>query len=219
MKISKTAWLILGIGIFVIAVASLYVVYFQQGREQERLNDSLSVAQQTLPKLASEKDDWGRQLTQLGSQLARLKSELARATSLLAESKTSFPKSVESIEYDERLFKIADDWGLEITSLTASEPGDKKVEVEVGDIKVEDVTYFVTSFTVDVKGEVTDILDFINTIATSEYFTTATVELVSIDVPEPLSREERGNLTAGEIEEAERPSATITLVIYGYKGE
>jgi len=207
MKISKTAWLILGIGIFIIAFASLYVVYFQQGREQERLSDSLSVAQQTLPKLASEKDDWERQLTQLGSQLARLKSELARATSLLADSKTSFPKSVESIEYGERLFKIADGWGLEIIRFTASEPGDQKVEVEVGDIKVEDVTYFVTSFTVDVEGEVTDILDFINTIATDEYFINATVVEVDMVVPELASEEE------------EEPSATIKLDIYGYKGE
>jgi len=207
MKISKTAWLILGIGIFVIAVASLYMVYFQQGREQERLNDSLSVAQQTLPELASEKDDWERQLTQLGSQLARLKSELARATSRLADSKTSFPKSVESIEYGERLFNIADGCDLVITEFTASEPGDKKVEVEVGDIKVEDVTYFVTSFTVDVEGEVTDILDFINTIATDEYFINATVVEVDMVVPELASEEE------------EKPSATIKLDIYGYQGE
>ena len=207
MKISKTAWLILGIGIFVIAFASLYLVYFQQGREQERLSDSLSVAQQTLPKLASEKDDWERQLTQLGSQLARLKSELARATSRLADSKTSFPKSVESIEYGERLFNIADGCDLVITEFTASEPGDKKVEVEVGDIKVEDVTYFVTSFTVDVEGEVTDILDFINTIATDEYFINATVVEVDMVVPELASEEE------------EKPSATIKLDIYGYQGE
>lgn len=207
MKLSKTAWLILGIGIFVIAFASLYMVYFQQGREQERLNDSLSVAQQTLPKLASEKDDWERQLTQLGSQLARLKSELARATSRLADSRTSFPKSVESIEYGEELFRIADGCDLVITEFTSSEPGDKKVEVEAGDIKVEDVTYFVTSFTVDVEGEVTDILDFINTIATSEYFASATIELVNMDIPEPVAEGE------------EKPSATITLVIYGYQGE
>ena len=216
MKISKTAWLILGIGIFVIAVASLYMVYFQQGREQERLNDSLSVAQQTLPELASEKDDWERQLTQLGSQLAQLKSELAQATSRLADSKTRFPKSVASIEYGERLFRIADGCDLVITEFTSSEPGDKKVEVEVGDINVEDVTYFVTLFTVVVESKdagysdktiVDNMLDFINTIATSDYFASATIELVNMDIPEPVAEEE------------EKPSATITLVIYGYKGE
>jgi len=192
MKLSRTAWLILGIGVFIITFASLYMVYFQQGREQEQLDDSLLAAQATLPTLVSEKEGWE-------SQLTRLKSQLARATSLLADSKTSFPKSVESIEYDEELFKIADGWGLEITSLTASEPGDKKVE---------DVTFSVTFFVVDVEGEVADILRFINTIATSEYFASATIELVNMDIPEPT--------TDGE---EEKPSATITLVIYSYKGE
>ena len=52
MKLSKTAWLILGIGIFVIALGSLYIVYSQQGDEREQLNDSLPAAQATLPKVA-----------------------------------------------------------------------------------------------------------------------------------------------------------------------
>jgi len=36
MKLSKTAWLILGIGIFVIALGCLYMLYSQQAGEQEQ---------------------------------------------------------------------------------------------------------------------------------------------------------------------------------------
>jgi hypothetical protein len=149
---------------------------------------------------------------------------------------------VESIEVDELLFGIAWDWGLEITSLTASEPSDLKVavEVETEDIEVEDVTYLVTSFTVDVKGKapesdlkteeykayidkaVDDILNFIHTIVTHRDFDTATVELVNIVIPDPISEEEKEGLTEEQIEEREgmqAPSATINLVIYSYKGE
>jgi len=203
------------------------------------------VAQDTLPTLVSEKEDWESQLTRLESQLTRLKSELAQAVSLLNRTAASFPESVESIEYDERLFKIADNWNLEITTLTASEPTDKVVE---------DITYSVTSFAVDVRGEVANILDFINAIVTSEDFTCATAELVNINVPELLTGAEKEAITKRftgglleelakedlteikrkellkalaealaaaeeEIEELEMPSASIRLVIYGYKGE
>ena len=244
-RLSKTGWLILGIGIFVIALVSLYMLYSRQGDEQEQLNDSLLVAQATLPRVVSEKEDWQRQLTQLGSQLTQQESQLAQATSLLDTTQASFPESVESIEYDEELFRIADNWDLEITTLTASEPGNEEVE---------DITFSVTSFTADVKGEVANILGFINTIVTSEDFTSATAELVNINIPEPLTEAEKEAIKEGltkeimeelseeelteeereellealaaalaeaeeEIEELEMPSATIELAIYGYQGE
>ncbi len=194
-RLSKTAWLILGIGIFVIAMGSLYFLYSRQGGEQGQLNDSLSVAQATLPGLVSEKEDWESQLTQLESQLTQWESQLSQAVSLLDTTQASLPESVESIEYDEELFRIADGWRLEIINLTASESRDKEVQVEVEDIEVEDITFLVTSFTVDVRGEVNDILGFINTIVTSEDFTCATVELVNINIPEPLTEEEKEAIT------------------------
>ena len=210
LRLSKTAWLILGIGIFIIAFGGLYMLYSQQDNEGKQLDDSLLAAQTTLPKVTSEKEDWERQLTQLESQLTQLDSQLTQATSLLAQRKMSFPESVESIEYDERLFQIANGSGLEITTLTASEPGDETVEVEVEDIEVEDITYSVTSFMVNVKGKASElpfeteealqnyidvtvdkILAFITTIVTDKDFTTATVELVNINIPEPLTDEEK----------------------------
>lgn len=87
------------------------------------------------------------------------------------------------------------------------------------DVEAEDVTYLITTFTVKVKGEVADILEFIDTIVTHSDLTTATIELANINVPEPLTEEEKEALTEEEIEEKETPSATITLVIYAYKGE
>ena len=205
MKLSRTAWLILGIGIFVIAFATLYMVYSRQSGEQEQLNSSLSAAQAQLPKLIAERGD-------LEDQLSQWESELAEATLSLNKSKAEFPKSVESIEYDEALFDIADGCDLEILSLTASKPRDKKVE---------DITYATTTFVVKVEPAesppdplttayideaVANILDMVNTIATSEQFTSATAELVNINIPEPE-------------EEGKKPEATIRLVIYGYQGE
>jgi len=235
MKLSKTAWIILLVGIFIIAIGSLYWLYLQEGPKQEELNAQLSAVQAQLPKLAEQR-------ASLESTLTELEDKLAQVTSQLKTAKAAFPALVESIEVDELLFGFADTWGLEITSLTASEPRDQKVKVEVEaeDVEVEDITYLVTSFTVDVQGKapesdlteeeykayidkaVDDILNFINTIVNHRDFDTATIELVNIVVPEPLSEEEKEELTEELIEEREGievPSATINLVIYSYKGE
>lgn len=203
MKLSKTAMLILGIGIFVIVLASLLWVYLGQRDERAALDDSLSAAEATLTRLTSEK-------TGLESQLSQLESELAQATVLLSTAKLNFPHPTESIEVDEKLFMVADSWNLEVTGLTSSAPTEEEVE---------DVVYSVTSFTVTVEGiegEVTemvaDILGFTNSLANDAYFDNATVKLVNVEVPEPKPEGE-------EEEEEEKPSASINLVFYSYQGE
>jgi len=205
MKLSRTAWLILGIGIFVLAFGSLFVGYSRLSGEQGEVEDELSSAQELLPQLVSQKEYWA-------SQLSQLESQLTQATSALNESKARFPKEVESIEYDEELVLLAHDCDLEIASLTASEPRDK----EVGEI-----TYTVTLFEVEVRAAgsppdlltksyidnaIANILVFINTIATGEYFNAANIELVNIEAPEADT-------------EGEKPSAIITLMVYSYQGE
>ena len=208
IRLSRTAWLMLGIGIFVIASGSLYALYSQQESEQRQLNDSIGAAQATLPGIVSEKEDWESQLTQLQGRLAEVESELAQAESLLDKTRANCLRPVESIEYDERLFKLAGDWKLDIIRLTASEPSS---------IEVEGINFLVTSFTVDVKGEVVDILEFITRLTMDESFNTTGVELVNIQVPEPLTEQEKAGKTQAEIDKALIPSATIKLIIYGYQ--
>ena len=213
MKLSKTAWLILIIGIFVLASGSLYWLYLQEEREQQELSQTLSNTQTTLPVLAAEK-------AHLESTLTELEDRLAQVTSQLKTAKAVFPNtSVQSIEVDELLFGIADDSGLEMMVITATAPSEHQVQVEVEDIEVEDVTYLLTSFTLQLKGQIADILGFVDTVVNHSDFTTATVELVSITVPNPVSENERMELSEGEIKERETPFVTIKLIIYTYKGE
>lgn len=213
MRFSKTAWLILIIGIFVLASGSLYWLYLQEEREQQELSQTLSNTQATVPVLAAEK-------AHLESTLTELEDRLAQVTSQLKTAKAVFPTaSVQSIEVDELLFGIADDSGLEMMVITTTAPSEHQVQVEVEDIEIEDVTYLITSFTVQLKGQVADILGFVDTVVNHSDFTTATVELVSITVPNPVSENERMELSEDEIKERETPFVTIKLIIYTYKGE
>ena len=209
-KLSRTAWLVIGIGIFVIAFAALYMLYNQQNSEKRRLEDSIVVAEGTTAAVATEKRDAESQLTKLNGQLTQVKTNLTQAWSELNSSMVYFPETVESIEYGERLFYIADGWDLKIISLTCSEP---KLE------EIEDISFSITSLVINVRGLTGNIMGFINTVATDADFTNATVELVDIRVPGPLTDEEKAELTEEQLEEIGSPSATINLTIYGYREE
>jgi hypothetical protein len=161
----------------------------RQSGDARQLEDNLSVTQNLLTKLISEKED-------LDSQFALLENQLDEAESLSIISKANFSKAVMSIEYDEEIFSIANDCNLEIMSLTASEPRD---------VAIAEIIYDTTRFEAEVRGNVADILSFINDIVMGGYFTTATVEMVNLEVPEPG--------------EGESPSAVIKIIIYSYEGE
>lgn len=236
MRLGRTSWIILGIGILIVAAVSLYMVYRGQVSEQASLNDDLSQETATLHLLALERLSLEGELAQLESDLTELQGEtgqleaemsqleaelsqleaeleqaVAQAILLLNEAKAKFFSSVESIEYDEVLFGFARDANLEVAGLAMSEPTD---------IDVEGVTCVTTSFTVTVRGEVADILNFVNTIVTDEAFKTAILEPFNMAVPEPLTDKEkedieetiRTELTAEAIEEATAEAEALLTI-------
>ena len=194
MKLTRTTWLILALGVFVIAFASLFVVYSRQASQQKDLKSSLAEAEASYPQLAS-------QIKNLESQLAQRQSEVAAALLNLSQAKAKFPRSVRSIDYYQRLLAIADDCDLNVTSLMASQTRQQKTD---------SVTYLVTTFLVAVRGDMASILDFVHTLATREDFTSATVTVVSINIPQPPTGQ------GGIPQESE---ASITMDIYAYPGE
>jgi hypothetical protein len=173
MKPSNKVWIIVGIGIIVVLLVILFTVYFGDGREQEDLNNRLSAAQTLSTTLTNQKED--------------LENKLAQAKSLLATSQVQFPKAVESIEYGEYIFEIADSCNLQLNSLAFPKPVTKTEG---------SVTYSVVSLSLPVSGELEDIFEFIDIINTDDRFVSTQVNSVNLGV-------------AGG-------SATISVDIYGY---
>jgi hypothetical protein len=178
MKLSKKVLLIVVIVIFAVALGVLFSIYSGQNGERAQLNERLSLSQTLLPGLIDNRE------TQ--------EDELTQAESLLAANQAQFPESVESIEYGDDLFEIADDCNVSLTALTASKPAGKTVGT---------VTYSISSFTVVVHGSIDNILEFIYALRTGDDFQLPwSAEVNSV----------KANVSGG--------SANINLVIYGYKG-
>jgi len=178
MKLSKKATLIVIIVVFAIALGVLFYIYSGQNKERADLNERLSFAQTLLPGLVDNRETREDQLTQ--------------AESLLAAGQAQFPETVESIEYDDDLFEIAEDCNVSLTKVTASKPTGKAIGA---------VTYSMSSFVVVVHGGIDNIMDFIYAIRTGD------------DFQLPWSAEVTGikiNVSGG--------SAEVNLIIYGHKG-
>jgi hypothetical protein len=219
MKLSKTALLVLGIGIFILGFAVLFTMYSGQSGEREQLNSRMATTQGLLPELIAEKDD-------LTGQVAQWETELDKLRVALDKSEGRFPKSIESIEYDEIFFKMASDCGLMIMELTAVEPWDENVKgtdityaVGTAEVKVQNTELTPTTvggFEVYADETVDKVLEFIHLLAASDDFNVSTIRLVTI---ENLDAPDENTLESAETDAAKRdlaPEATIQLLIYGF---
>ena len=173
MRLSKKIGIIVGIGIIVVLLVVVLNTYFQQVREKQALNEQLDAAEVLSIKLDTDKED--------------LEDERAQAQSLLGRSQAEFPQTVESIEFGEYIFEIADDCNVTLASLNFPKPSAKTEG---------SVAYSVVSLSLPVSGALEDIFEFINTIKTDDRFASTQVNSVSL------------NVGGG--------SATISVDIYGY---
>ncbi len=193
MKSNRILGFILA-GIIIIALAGAGFLYVADMKEQDRhdaLNSEIASNQAQITRGAE-------QIKEKEAEAFTLATRLAEAKALLAQ--TGFRSSAESIEYDRLLFQIAADTQLLVKSINAT---------PAQDMKEGNVIYQQTTFTVSLEGlapgvifstpvdstsyidgVVDNILEYINTLATSPDFDTAQVQSVSISAPEPMTEEE-----------------------------
>ena len=213
MKLGKTSWLILGIGIFVISFAGLGVIRSQQLDKQVRLGQELSLVEMRLDKF---------QLEQLHSQQNELEEQISQSISQLEAARAALRQPIESIEVTDVLFEIAESCGVEITGVTS--PG-------IASEELEGISCPVIRLNIEVEGDVPNLLSFV--IKLNDDFATGVVESVGIGVQGSVEEEIEGEQIGEETEEeqaeeeigaegiegeAEKSSADIKLIVYSYQG-
>ena len=206
MRISKLTWIILGVGVFAIGLGALYMLYNQQITQQKSLTEQIAAAQASLSKASADRAGTQNQLGQIQSDVAKLQDDLAKARSQLATAGSGMPKTVESIEYAEKLFTMAQGLNLEVTSFTSSEPGSTQIQ---------SLSFGSTVFTINVKGATGNVLALVDAIAKSSDFTSASVELVDMKKTDPKIIQEFIDVEPKVIPQF---IGTINLSIFSYKG-
>ncbi len=169
MKLSKTTWLVIAIGIFVVAGLGLGMVRSQQLDQQSQLNEKLTLAQSNLE---------GVQLEKLSSRQAELEKQLSQATPQFEEVKAILSQPVDSITASSILFDIAKAHDLEVTEVTSPGPASDSLE---------GVTLSVLSLTGKVEGDVSNLVSLVTKLNSS--LTTGVIKSIEITVLETTSGE------------------------------
>ena len=170
MKLSKTSLLILTIGIFVIAFASLGAARSQKIHEQNQLGEEISLTGLRLSKL---------QLEELSSQQKELEERLSQTLSQFEAAKAMLSQPIRSIAASQSLFDIAKACGVEITGINSSGLTTEELEGTI---------YAVLPLAVKVEGDVSDLLSFITKL--NDNLVTSTIKSAQISVSD-IDGEER----------------------------
>ena len=164
MKLSKTSWLILAAGIFIVVFASLGIARSQQLQEQEQLDDELTVAEMRLNKF---------QVKQLRQQQDELQKQLDESTMQLTADKDKLRQTIDSINVTDEFFEIARSCSIEVVGISSSNIGSE----ELGNIVCSVITLNAT-----VAGDTSNLISFV--IRLNNDFTTGIVKSGQISIPE-----------------------------------
>lgn len=195
LKLSKTAWFIIGLGIPALIIAGLVTMHSQKLDEKDQLAEELAKAQLRLNQF---------QMDQLYQQQQELDTEIADYDTQLAAVKAKLAQPIDSISSSDTLFRIAHGSGVEITGFSSPGPGP-------GDLN--GISCTVNTFNISAEGTVLTLIDFV--ISLNNDLTTGLVRSVGMGIS-PASDNTSDNTSDGGGMPA---TANIQLIIYSYQGD
>jgi hypothetical protein len=166
MKISKTSWMILGAGVFVIALAGLGVARNGQVQDQKKVTADLAVNTARLNNL---------QVTPAEPRITELEQEVKDAQSQTEEIKAKLIQSIISVDVADKFYEIAAFYSVNVTSMGTS----TNSEQPFGGIPCE-----VISLSASASGAVENVIDFVKGL--NDNFTTGFVRSAQLDTKDPL---------------------------------
>lgn len=175
VKLSKTSWLILSAGVFIVVLGSLGITRTQQLQEKSKLDEDLHNSTQVLEKL---------QATDLRQQLDDLQQKVEEEEVLLDEATERLNQTVVSVDVSDELFAIAEYCGVTIMNLSTT-PIRPNLYGGIG--------LDMTSMNVVVDGDLPDLVDFV--VSLNNDYTTGLVKSFQISIPESDSNDVSPSVT------------------------
>ncbi len=175
LKLSKTSWLILAAGIFIVVLGSLGIARSGQLQEKGTLDEELRISTMTLEKLKA---------SDTGGNLDILQQRIEEEQVLLDEAMRRLDQTVVSVDVSEELFLIADYCGVVITNMSTT---------PIKPNKYEGIGLDTTAMSVNVDGELPDLVAFVHSL--NNDYTTGLVRSVQINIPDSSSSNETPSLS------------------------
>ncbi len=209
LKLSKTSWMILAAGVFLVILAGLGLTRSQQVKEQTKVAGDLDLATKRLATI---------QTGSLGQQLETLKTKVDESQALLDDARAHLHQTVISVDVTDQFFQTAAYCSVNITNLTTT---------TIAQAKFDNVTFSTISLSAAVQGEKTDIVKFI--IALNDGYVTGNVQSAQVTFSSASAGDTSGGgeVTDGESADAGTApdatispgtaTATVSMLIYSYE--
>ena len=169
MKLTKTSWLIIIVGGFIIILAGLGIVRSQQVNEQSELSEKLALAQSKLQAI---------QLDRLSYRQKELEQQLSETISQSKTGRAILSQPIGSITISDIVFDIAEANNVEVTEISSS---------GMAQNELEGVPCLTLPLITKVEGEVTDLVSFITQL--NEDLATGAVQSLEISIPATTSEQ------------------------------
>ncbi|MBM4447832.1 MAG: hypothetical protein FJ015_01160 [Chloroflexi bacterium] len=143
MKISKRSWFTIGIGLFLIAFAGLWMVYSQQADVNDQLKEELAQARTRLNSI---------QVEQLPDEQSKLEQQLEATLKQSESARATLSQPMNSIIISDILFRTAEAHSVNITSISAS---------VANRVTLDGVPCWAFPVSANIKGEVANLVGFI----------------------------------------------------------
>lgn len=169
MRLSKTSWLVLGIGILFIIFVGLGIVRFQQFQSHKQLRGEITLAEKVLNELHVE---------EFASRRSELEDRLVHAESQYAVVKAVLSQPINYVVASSIWFDLAEAYNLEVTEMSST-----------GTLKdtLAGIDCTALSITARVEGEVGNLVDFI--VRLNNQLATDFIRSVTITIPDQGSPE------------------------------
>ncbi|MGD1118751.1 MAG: hypothetical protein ABR886_04625 [Dehalococcoidales bacterium] len=162
IKISKTGWIILAAGIFVVVLAFLGITRSGQVKQQNKLGTDLATSQTRLDKV----DTGSNQ-----GQLDELKQQLADSEQQLAGIKEKLHQPIQSVDVADKFYELGKSYSVNVTIFSST---------KIVDGAYQGVPCSLISLRGTAEGDVPNIVDFVAGL--NDNFTTGYVESASIQI-------------------------------------
>lgn len=164
INLSKTSWIILSVGVFIVVLAGLGVTYSQQLKDNSQANDELALTELRLEKL---------DIDELEQQESQLSAILEDSSALHDTGIIRFQESIESLDVTEKCYAIALVSGVEIIDIGTT-------DVQPG--LFMDLTCEKIVMKVIVRGELTNMITFV--LNMNDSFETGYIEAIQTVIGE-----------------------------------
>jgi hypothetical protein len=191
LQLSKTSWLILSAGVFLVVLAGLGLTRSQQLKEQNKLGDELTLAENRLGAIKT---------AQLSQQLEDLSVKVEEGEAQLKEAQARLRQTVVSVDVTDEFFKIAEYCSVNVTNLSTT---------TISQTGYEGITLSMISLTATVEGKKNNIINFI--ISLNNGYATGNVQTAQVTLHETYSED--------QTEESEEDTTTVSMIIYSYEGQ